>query len=249
MAWPNRPGRQRHRQQRGHAHRAGRLTGDGYPPRVTAERGDVVLYPPQRSELVEQAEVGDAVAEEQEALRGQPVVDGHADHAVPGERRAVVRADRSRSVHERAAVDPDEHGQPARAGVGRPHVEVQAVLARDHFLGEQRLVLRRVVTLGHGRSECGRVSLARPGRDGLGREHAVRAERRCRVGDAEEGGHPRFGPPPDRPVSEPDHRMLHRTLDRLAHASLHCHVRVGLSNYLALVDLRWHYRVHVSPWD
>jgi hypothetical protein len=94
MAWPNSPAASGHRQQRGHAHRPGRLAGDGHSPRVTAERGDVLLHPPQGRELVEQAEVGDAVAQEQETLRGQPVVDGHADHAVPGERRAVVRADR-----------------------------------------------------------------------------------------------------------------------------------------------------------
>src|SRR5580765_288579 len=81
-------------------------------------------------------------------------------------------------------------GSPPAPSAGVHNVEVQAVLARDHFLGEQRLVLRRVVALGHGRPERGRIALARPGRDGLGREHPVRAERRCRVGDAEEGGHP-----------------------------------------------------------
>src|SRR5205823_8503717 len=67
-----------------------------------------------------------------------PVVDGHADHAVPGERRAVVRADRPRAVHERAAVDPDQHGQPARAGVGRPHVTVAGNVGFGLPAGQRR---------------------------------------------------------------------------------------------------------------
>ena len=59
------------------------------------------------------------VAGEQEALGAEPVVDRDADDAVAGERGAVVLGDRPGAVHERAAVDPHQHGQPARRTPGR----------------------------------------------------------------------------------------------------------------------------------
>ena len=113
----------RHRQQRRDAHRPGGLAGDRHPCRVATEGSDVVLHPLQRRDLVLQAEVGGAGLDvglgEQEALGGEPVVDRHAHDAVAGERRPVVLQDRAGAVHERAAVDPDQHREARRRRRGR----------------------------------------------------------------------------------------------------------------------------------
>jgi hypothetical protein len=210
------PNGKRHRQQRRHAHRAGRLARHRDPRRVPAEQGDVVLHPPQRGQLVEQPEVHDAVVEEQESLGGQPVVDAHAHHAVPGERRAVVLAHRRRPVHERPAVDPHQHRQPRRTQIGRPHVQVQALLTRDHHLGEQRGILRRVIALRHRRPERRRLPLPVPPLHRLRRPHPVHPERRRRVRNPEKRQHPRRDRAAHRPVPEPHHRLPRD----IAHASL-----------------------------
>src|SRR5438105_4594933 len=118
------------------AHRPGRLARDCDPAGVAPEGGDVLLHPAQGGDLVEQAEVGDAVVEEQEAVDPKAIVDGHADDAVSREARAVVARHRTRAVDEGAAVNPDQDRQAGRADVGRPDVEVQALLAGDHRLGE-----------------------------------------------------------------------------------------------------------------
>ena len=173
-------------------------------------------------QLVEQAQVGDAVVEVQEALGGQPVVDAHAHHAVPGEGRAVVVGHRRRPVHERAAVDPHQHRQPRPGpGIGRPHVQVQALLAADHHLREQRRVRGRIVPFRHRRPERRRVPLPVPCRHRLRRPHPVRPERRRRIRNPEKRQHPRRDRPADHPVPEPHHRIPRR----LAHLSLHCGVR------------------------
>jgi hypothetical protein len=99
-------------QQCGHAHRAGGLAGDGDAGGVAAERGDVVLDPLQREELVEQAPVGWGAGQVGETFHAQPVVDRHADDAVTRERGPVIGPHRVRAGAERAAVDPDHDGQP-----------------------------------------------------------------------------------------------------------------------------------------
>ena len=116
----------RHREQGADAHRAGGLAEDGDVAGVAAERGDVLLHPLERGDLVEQAEVGDAVREVEEPLGAGAPVDDDAYDAIPGEVPAVVR--RRRAQLEHAALDPHHHRQTGRAGVGRPEVEVQAVL-------------------------------------------------------------------------------------------------------------------------
>ena len=61
-----------HGEQRADAHRAGRLAEDRDVAGIAAERGDVVAHPLERGDLVEEAEVGVAVGEVQEALGTRP---------------------------------------------------------------------------------------------------------------------------------------------------------------------------------
>ena len=79
-----------HGQQRADAHRAGRLAEDGDVAGIAAEGGDILPHPLEGGDLVEQAEVGVSVAEIEEALGADPVIDGHADDAVAGETTAVI---------------------------------------------------------------------------------------------------------------------------------------------------------------
>ncbi len=81
-----------HGQQRADAHRTGRLAEDGDVAGIAAEGGDVLPHPLEGGDLVEQAEVGVSVAEIEEALGADPVIDGHADDAVAGEAAAVIPA-------------------------------------------------------------------------------------------------------------------------------------------------------------
>ena len=149
--------------------------------RVAAERGDVLLDPPQRRHDVEQAAVGRRVVEQQEAVDAQPVVERHADGAVAGEGAAVVGRDRAAAVAVRAAVDPHQHGQALAAALGGPDVEVEAVLALDDGLLEDAGERQPVGRLRHRRPEARRVADALPRLRRRGRLEAQRAERRRRV--------------------------------------------------------------------
>src|SRR5262249_20598026 len=114
---------------------AGRLAADGHLRRVTAEPGDIPVYPGQRRLLVHQAVVARLpvragqrrVGEEPEDA--QPVVDGHHDDTGGVHDEAAVVLVRA-AVGQPAAVDPEVHRQPgAGADSGRAlHIEVQAVL-------------------------------------------------------------------------------------------------------------------------
>ena len=117
-----------HGEQGADAHRSGGLTEDGDVVGVAAEGGDVVPHPLEGGDLVEQTEVRDPVPEVEESLCAGPPVDDDADHAVPGEPTAVVG--RRGAELEHAALDPHHDRQPGRGRVGRPEVEVQAVLRR-----------------------------------------------------------------------------------------------------------------------
>jgi para-nitrobenzyl esterase len=86
----------------------------------------------------------------------------------------------------------------------RPDVEVQALRPGDRPLGEQRLVLRRVVTLGRGRAVDGGVADAVPRLDRLGRPHPIRPERGRRVRDPEEAGHAPVVVTTDRTIGHPN---------------------------------------------
>ena len=106
-----------HGQQRADAHRASRLAKDGDVAGIATEGGDVLLHPLQGGDLVEQAAVGVSVAQIEEALGADPVVDGHADDAVAGEATAVIPGRRTRSVileHARQESRPSPVARPTR---------------------------------------------------------------------------------------------------------------------------------------
>jgi hypothetical protein len=153
-------------------------------PLSPAERGDVVPHPFQRGDLVEQAEVGHPVVEEQESVDAQPVVDGDQHHAVPCEGRAVVARNGAGAVGEGAAVDPDHHGQPGRRRVRRPDVQVETFLARDRGLREDGVEGREVGWLRYRGTELERVPGPLPGWRRLRRPEAVGPERGGGIGNA-----------------------------------------------------------------
>ena len=86
-----------HGKQRADAHRTSRLAEDGDVAGIAAEGGDILLHPLEGGDLVEQAEVGVSLAEIEEALGADTVIDGHADDAVAGETAAVIPGRRTRS--------------------------------------------------------------------------------------------------------------------------------------------------------
>ena len=151
-----------HRQQRHRSRRPGRLAAHRDPGRVAAERGDVALHPLQRRQPVEHPPVGRRALDGGEPLDAQPVVDRHHDHAVAGEARAPVPGAAVASRHEAATVDPHQHRQPAGAGVGAEHVEVEAVVAGDDRLGDQ---CEALLGLHRGRPGLAGIAHPRPGLD------------------------------------------------------------------------------------
>jgi hypothetical protein len=123
----------RHRKQRSNAHAPGRLAEDRDLAGVTAESRYVLPHPFKRGDLVEQAQVGDAIPQVEKALRAHPVIDGHAHHAVACKPAPVVEGRRAGGVKfEHTARDPDHHSPPRCPELRRPDVERQAVLARPH---------------------------------------------------------------------------------------------------------------------
>src|SRR6266568_6097647 len=99
-----------HGQQRADAHSSSRLAKDGDVARITTEGGDILLYPLEGSDLIEQAAVGVSLAQIEEAVDTDTVIDGHADDAVAGETTAVIPGRRTRSVIlKQTARYPDHH--------------------------------------------------------------------------------------------------------------------------------------------
>jgi hypothetical protein len=84
-----------HGKQRADAHRPSRLAKDGDVAGITTEGGDILPYPLEGSNLVEQAAVGVSLAQREEPLGTNTIIDGHADDAVAGEVAAVIRRPRS----------------------------------------------------------------------------------------------------------------------------------------------------------
>ena len=113
------------------------VTLSGSPPNAAM----FVPHPLEGRDLVEQPHVGDAVVEVEEALGAGPPVDHDADDAVASEAAAVVR--RRGAELEHAALDPHHHRQPGRLRVGRPEVEVEAVLGRRGALDRRERRRRR----------------------------------------------------------------------------------------------------------
>src|SRR5438874_2087155 len=117
----------RHREQRTDAHAASRFTKDRDVVRVASEGCDVFLHPAKGGDLVKQTEVGVSlaqIAQEEEAVYAQAIVDGDAYHTIAGEATAVIRCYRARPIGERAPMNPDHHWQPGLPRVGGPDIEV-----------------------------------------------------------------------------------------------------------------------------
>ena len=180
---PKEAGRLADGDQRRDAEGAGGLAENRDLAGIPAKGADVVLHPAQRSQLVEQPEVGGAIPKPEEALRPQPVIDGHADDAVAGKAAAVVDRDRARAPQKRSAGDPHDYRKVMRAGVGRPDVEIQAVLATDSRVAQhlpERFGIRR---LGRNGPVLVRRSHFGPRLRRLRWPKAVGAERRGREGN------------------------------------------------------------------
>jgi hypothetical protein len=246
MAWPNRPAAS------GIDSSVVTLIAPADSPatvtrRVAAERGDVLCTHRSAASWSSRPRLAMPSLEEQEALGGQPVVDGHADHAVAGERRAVVRADRPDPFMNEPPWIQTSTGRPARAGVGRPHVEVQAVLARDRLSGNSGGTAAGSRPWARSaRTRSRRARRPRPGRAGAGA--CVRAERRGRVGDSRKAATPHStAPGRSRRGAGPPDAAPYLGLSRSCVPPLPR--PRGLFHYLALVDLRCAPRVRVSPWD
>ena len=177
-----------HRQQRPDAQCAGGFAKNRDIARVATEARDVVADPRERRDLVEQAEIGDAIVEIEEAGCANPVVDRHQHHAVARKGAAVIpERSPSRVVLEHAAGDPQHHGQVCRAQLWGPDVQRQAVCARPTQLGrDQRPHHGRIVRLRRLGTERERLANALPG-DRLRRLEQVGTVQRRGKGDALEG--------------------------------------------------------------
>lgn len=138
-------------------------------------------------DLVEQAEVGGAIAGEEEAVLAEAVVEGDQDDAVAGEGHAVVGGDRAGAVGEGAAVQPDHDGQ-VPGGVRRPHVQVEAVGAGDVDFRDQLVEGWGVGGLRHGGPVGEGVAQPVPAGRGSGPGEAQGAVGRSSVRNALEGG-------------------------------------------------------------
>ena len=183
-------------QQRAHAHRAGGLAEDGHVARVAPERGDLVVHPPERRGLVEDAvDAARAVlvaegAEPEEAQRPEAVVDAHHDDVASAHEAGTVVPGRGRgAAGEAAAVEPHEHRAGpvvARRGL---HVEGQAVLRRDH-LGTAEHRLEATGVLPRRRPERPCIAQLRPRLRGIGWTEPTLAHRGGGIGKAPEVEHP-----------------------------------------------------------
>lgn len=120
--------------QAGHGGRARRLPGRGDPAGRAAERGDVVADPFQGGDLVEEAPVAGegrtatGARHMTEPLEAETAVEGDDDEPFARERGAVEVGLGRGTEDVRAAMDPDQHGQVARAVGGHPEVQREDVL-------------------------------------------------------------------------------------------------------------------------
>jgi hypothetical protein len=85
------------------------LAGDGHVRGIAPERSDVLAHPLERSDLVEDTAIGQSVSRREESVGAEAIVDRDRNDAVPRKGISGVRANRARAVHERTAVNPDEH--------------------------------------------------------------------------------------------------------------------------------------------
>jgi hypothetical protein len=150
-----------------HRGAAAGLAEDRHVSRIAAERGDIVLDPPQRELLVHDPVVCKRVAlgidrgMPQEAERSDPVVQRHHDHvAAPGKLAAVVIV--AFAAEQASAIEPDHDGLVGRRigfGLRRENVEIEAVLGGTRRRKNPALRLRT------GVGELRRKQGLRPPRD------------------------------------------------------------------------------------
>ncbi len=182
------------------AQAAGGLAEYGHAPAISSKAGDVVLHPAQRGLLVHEAVVPRGVVGRLRAQRrmreepehAEPVVQGDDHDALVHEPDGIVVV--ALSDEERAAVDPHHHRKPLVsvlvtvavvptalivAAGGSEHVEEQAIFAGAGKT-EGRCALRTMV------AKPRRVAHAGPAPVRLRRLPAQVADRRCRIGNAEE---------------------------------------------------------------
>ncbi len=194
----------RHRHQRGDAHPASRLTKDGDVGGVTAKVGNVLLHPDERGDLVEHAEVGNAIPQGEEAIGSQTIVDGDADDAIAGEARAIIRWPCPRPVEKGAPMNPDHDRQTRLAQVRGPDVEIQTVLSGDSYLREEDIERREIGRLGCCRAIGKRFAHAIPGLRWPWRLKAVGTKRWRRVRNAFKCRHSISRAPLNSPLAGPD---------------------------------------------
>src|SRR5262249_10225167 len=118
------------------APRAGRFTEDRDVPRIAPELGDVLLYPLERGDLVQQPIVARRSVRRflgqlwmrEEAKGAEAIVDRHQHDTLHGKRSAVGRRHSRRPYGQRASVYPDHDGSPLAGGFRRsPDVQVQTI--------------------------------------------------------------------------------------------------------------------------
>ena len=243
--------RGRHGQHVADAERPGGLAADGDPVGVTAESGDVPVYPGQGGHLVQRAVdaaggevVAQVAAQVAEAQRTQPVVDGHHDDVAPcGERRAVVPGCCTLAVLVGAAVDPDIDGPQGIVACRGHDVQREAVLVpRDRDPTGEALARK----LRGGRAEPAGIPLALPRFVRLGCAESQRADGGSGVTDAGEDLDAPTMPAPQEALLTARHRIrsrLVRVQDRL---------RVGRIGAFRTHAGRPHapttFRMRASPW-
>src|SRR6185295_12765388 len=161
---PEQPLCTRHGKQNSDAHRPSRLAEDGDVAGIATKSPYILLYPREGGELVEQTEVCDSVAEIQETLSADAIIDGYAYDTIAGETTAVIPGRRTRSVIlKHAARNPDHHRLPSQSKVAGPDVKVQTVFTGNGKLGDEHVHRRPIRQLRRLPAISKRVSHAAPG--------------------------------------------------------------------------------------
>ena len=159
---------------------AGRFAEQRHLLRIAAEQRDVALDPLQRRELIQIAIVAARIAGRfpgqgrmgKEAEAAHAVIHADDDDALGGQRVGGIL--RGVSVHQRAAMDPDHHGQGRVRCRGRPpDVQRQAVLRFGQIVG-----------LHAGGAERSRIEHRCPGLNRLRHPPAQFSDRRRGIGNA-----------------------------------------------------------------
>src|SRR5579884_3268015 len=80
----------RHGHQRADAHPTRRFAKDRDVIRIAPESGDVLLHPGERGDLIEHAQISNAVTQIEEAISSEPIIDGDTDRSISSETSAII---------------------------------------------------------------------------------------------------------------------------------------------------------------